>query len=359
MAIPRSVYFDSGKLRILDQTLLPGREVYLECTSVGQVVQAISDLSVRGAPAIGIAAAYALVLGLERFTADAAALQQEMRNRAARLKATRPTAVNLCWAVDRVMLEAERFYGQNRHTTATDGSAYTAGLAKALLKAADLIFAEDKRACRLIGEYGSHLIEQNPQVLTHCNAGSLAVSELGTALAPIYLAHQQGVPVHVYVDETRPLLQGSRLTAFELRRQGVNCTLISDNMAAHVMSLGKVDLVIVGADRVAANGDTANKIGTLNLAILCDHFNIPFYVACPCSTIDLDTQSGSQIEIEERAPEELRQVLGRPSAPVDVPVFNPAFDVTPAALITGLITEKGIIERPDADNLRVFDTSGD
>jgi methylthioribose-1-phosphate isomerase len=166
------------------------------------------------------------------------------------------------------------------------------------------------------------------------------------------------VPVHVYVDETRPLLQGSRLTAFELGRQGVDCTLISDNMAAHVMALGRVDLVIVGADRVAANGDAANKIGTLNLAILCRHFNIPFYVACPCSTIDLNTETGSDIEIEERAAEEVRQVLGQPSAPDDVAVFNPAFDVTPADLITGLITEKGIIDRPSYEQLRIFELSG-
>lgn len=359
MAIPKSVVFDSGKLRILDQTLLPGTEVYLECTSVEQVVRAISNLSVRGAPAIGIAAAYGLILGLEHSIADPLGLQQEIRDRAARLKATRPTAVNLCWAVDRVLVVAERFYDQNADTNLSEEERYGTRLARALRQAADSIFDEDRKACRLIGENGSHLIRQRPRVLTHCNAGSLAVSELGTALAPIYLAHQQGVPVHVYVDETRPLLQGSRLTAFELGRQGVDCTLISDNMAAHVMSLGQVDLVIVGADRVAANGDTANKIGTLNLAILCDHFNIPFYVACPCSTIDLGTATGSQIEIEERAPEEVRQVLGRPSAPVDVAVFNPAFDVTPAALITGLITEKGIIKGPNADKLRLFDTSCD
>lgn len=357
MEIPRSVVFDGGILRILDQTLLPGREIYLECTSVLQVIQAIRDLSVRGAPAIGIAAAYAMVLDLESSSDDRSGLQKEVLARASKLKAARPTAVNLCWAVDRMLDNAESFFDLQRGQSGSESGPMGQRLVSVLMDAADSIYEEDKKACQAIGENAWHLIERHPQVLTHCNAGSLAVSELGTALAPIYLANQRGVPVHVYVDETRPLLQGSRLTAFELGRQGVDCTLISDNMAAHVMALGRVDLVIVGADRVAANGDVANKIGTLNLAILCRHFDIPFYVACPCSTIDLDTETGSEIEIEERAADEVRQVLGQPSAPVDVAVFNPAFDVTPADLITGLITEKGIIDRPSYQRLRVFESS--
>jgi len=359
MEIPRSVVFDGGILRILDQTRLPGSEVYLECRSVIEVIEAIRNLSVRGAPAIGIAAAYALSLGLESSADDLSGLRQQVLTRASDLKAARPTAVNLAWAVDRMLDHAESFFGQQHRRSGPESDQVGQLLVTVLMQAADLIYEEDRQACRAIGENAWQLIEQHPQVLTHCNAGSLAVSELGTALAPIYVARQRGVPVHVYVDETRPLLQGSRLTAFELGRQGVDCTLISDNMAAHVMALGKVDLVIVGADRVAANGDVANKIGTLNLAILCRHFDIPFYVACPCSTIDLNTGTGSQIEIEERAGEEVRQVLGQPSAPVDVAVFNPAFDVTPAPLITGLITEKGVVDRPNYARLRVFESKPD
>ena len=221
-----------------------------------------------------------------------------------------------------------------------------------LLQEAKAIHTEDAMACRAIGEFGAPLVGRHPRLLTHCNAGALAVSELGTALAPIYVAHRQGAKLHVFVDETRPLLQGARLTAWELQRAGVECTLITDNMAASVMAEGRVDAVIVGADRVAANGDVANKIGTLNLAILCKYFNLPFYVACPWSTIDLDTPQGSDIAIEQRQPSEVTQIMDVPIAPEGVDVANPAFDVTPAALVTCIITERGLIEPPLATNLR-------
>ncbi|MBT3425825.1 MAG: S-methyl-5-thioribose-1-phosphate isomerase, partial [Gammaproteobacteria bacterium] len=229
MEIPRSVVFEDGILRILDQTLLPGREVYLECTSVSQVIKAIRELSVRGAPAIGIAAAYAMILGLESCSDDQSGLRNEVLARAAQLKAARPTAVNLCWAVDRMLDNAESFFDLQWSQSGPEPGQTGQRLAGILKDAADLIYEEDKKACQAIGENAWQLVARYPQVLTHCNAGSLAVSELGTALAPIYLASQRGVPVHVYVDETRPLLQGSRLTAFELGRRGVDCTLISDN----------------------------------------------------------------------------------------------------------------------------------
>ncbi len=325
--IPRSVEWTDGSVRLLDQTRLPAEEIYLDCRDIESVHDAISRLAVRGAPAIGIAAAYGLIVGLR-----SEEVSLEILNRRAEyLIGSRPTAVNLAWAVRRMLGVA---------SAANDTS--PAGLLERLEQEAVSIHAEDAAACHAIAEHGFPLIESRPKLLTHCNAGSLAVSELGTALAPIYLAHERGCNVHVFVDETRPLLQGARLTAFELQRAGVPSTLISDNMAAHVMSQGKVDAVIVGSDRVAANGDVANKIGTMNLAILCQHFSIPFFVACPLSTVDLETPTGAEITIEERDPEEVR--AGR--APADMPVYNPAFDVTPASLVTAIITDRGVA-RPD------------
>ncbi|MCB1644527.1 MAG: S-methyl-5-thioribose-1-phosphate isomerase [Pseudomonadales bacterium] len=324
-----SVVWQAGSLHLLDQTLLPQRKVVLLCESVEQVFEAIQQLRVRGAPAIGIAAAYGLLVD---FPADADLAL--IRERATFLESARPTAVNLAWALRRMVSRAE--------------AAVAAGeaLLPALAREASDIHDEDRRSCRLIGEAGLSIVTAKPRVLTHCNAGALAVSELGTALAPIYLAHQQGVDVHVFVDETRPLLQGARLTAWELGQSGVPRTLIADNMVAHVMSRGLVDVVITGADRVAANGDAANKIGTLGVAVMARHYGIPFYIACPASTVDLSTPDGSAIEIEHRDPDEIRRFRSEWMSDADTPVLNPAFDVTPAELITGYMTDRGLLDSP-------------
>lgn len=342
--LPRAVAWHDGELRLLDQTRLPQAEVYVSCRDVETVYEAIASLRVRGAPAIGIAAAYGLLLPFQDIhvpdelrVQDSQVSIEELQRRADYLIQARPTAVNLAWAIKRMLNSAQ---GRQNVDVLT------------LLKEAKAIHAEDAKACRAIGEFGAPLVSGHPRLLTHCNAGALAVSELGTALAPIYVAHRQGIKLHVFVDETRPLLQGARLTAWELRRAGVDSTLITDSMAATVMAEGRVDAVIVGADRVAANGDVANKIGTLNLAILCKYFNLPFYVACPWSTIDLNTPQGSDIAIEQRLSSEVTRIMDVPIAPDGVGVFNPAFDVTPAALVTCVITERGVIEPPFAVNLR-------
>lgn len=326
--IPRAVSWDMGTLTLLDQRKLPASEEYVVCESVDEVFHAIYTLTVRGAPAIGIAAAYGLLVGLEDPLDDA-----EFERRCDYLISARPTAVNLAWAVNRMR--------DFRHACADPKACLQQLTAEAIR-----IHEEDAAACNRIADAGVDIVAKHPNLLTHCNAGSLAVSELGTALAPIYRAHQQGIRLHVFVDETRPLLQGSRLTAYELSRNGVDCTLISDNMAAHVMSEGKVDMVIVGADRIAANGDAANKIGTLGLAILCQYFSIPFYVAVPLSTVDMATASGADIVIEERDPQEVREFGGVVTAPDGVAARSPAFDVTPNALITGIITDAGILSAP-------------
>lgn len=334
MSLPRSVVWENNQLWLLDQTLLPHETKMLHCDSVATVFAAIQALKVRGAPAIGIAAAYGMVIDWQGPVALSA-----LQERAQYLVSARPTAVNLAWAVNRLVAVA----------TANESAGE---VPLALLRAeAETIHNEDKLACRAIGDHGAPLLEGRSNLLTHCNAGSLAVSEYGTALAPIYRAHEQGRKLHVFVDETRPLLQGARLTSYELASAGVPYTLITDNMAAHVMSQGKVDAVIVGCDRVARNGDVANKIGTLNLAILCQHFAIPFYVACPISTIDVDTATGAEIAIESRNPDEVRSFAGALASRQDAPVFNPAFDVTPAALVSALITEVGVITNPDEDEI--------
>jgi methylthioribose-1-phosphate isomerase len=331
--IPAAVVWESGELYLLDQTQLPHQEVLCHCRSIDDVFDAIQTLKVRGAPAIGIAAAYGMLVGL----VAAGEIIDLLRQRGGYLVSARPTAVNLGWAVRR-MLDCA--------TAALAEGVASDALLPLLISEAEAIHAEDRLACRAIGEAGAALVERYPQVLTHCNAGALAVSELGTALAPVYVAAARGANVHVYVGETRPLLQGARLTAFELGRAGISRTLITDSMAAQVMANGLVDLVLVGADRVAANGDIANKIGTLNLAILCRHFDIPFYVACPASTIDRLTPCGAEITIEERAGDEVLTLAGQAIAEADTPVFNPAFDITPAALVTGIITDRGILYPP-------------
>jgi methylthioribose-1-phosphate isomerase len=327
-ALPKSVRWSNDELFVLDQRLLPHTETEIHCRAIEQVHDAIVTLAVRGAPAIGIAAAYGMLLGLELFRPGQEFIT-EVKRRAEYLSDARPTAVNLSWAVNRIVDAARQ--------------ASTGGNVLDILRQEALnIHEEDRVACRRIGEHGAPLISDGATVLTHCNAGALAVSEFGTALAPIYTAWQQGNRLHVYVDETRPLLQGARLTAYELMRSGVPCTLVTDNMAAHLMSEGKVDLVMVGADRVAANGDVANKIGTLNLAILCDYFDIPFYIACPSSTLDAATSTGDDIRIEQRDAREVTHLGDVMHAPWDVQVENPAFDVTPAALVSAIITENGV-----------------
>ena len=364
----RSIRYQDGELWILDQTQLPERTVIERQDSVEQVWSSIKQLKVRGAPAIGVAAAYGLVVGLRRYrTVSGSELCEHAQRLGAYLIESRPTAVNLAWAVRRMLTKAEEFLSPGGGAASGGGAALsgdvdrtpdssTTASAERLYAELELeagrIHTEDIALCRAIGEHGRPLIKPNIGVLTHCNAGRLATSDYGTATAPMYLAHREGVPFRVYADESRPLLQGARLTSWELYAAGIDVTVITDNMAAFVMSQGLVDLVIVGTDRVAANGDVANKIGTLGVAILARHFEIPFYVACPSSTVDLETPTGAEIVIEERGPEEVRSFGLRRTTPPDVQVRNPAFDVTPHELVTGLITERGIVAPPLAEGLR-------
>jgi len=340
--LPRSVRWESGELYLLDQTQIPSKIVEEKQKSIEQVWDSIKQLKVRGAPAIGIAGAYGLLLGVKdkiRLSPDL--FFKELERKASYLDSARPTAVNLKWALTRMINKARNFKAHDSRT-----------IYEILIKEAVQIHNEDKQLCRQIGENGMVLIEEGMGVLTHCNAGSLAVSELGTATAPMYLAHEKGLKFHVYADETRPLLQGARLTCWELQQAGLDVTLICDSMAAHMMSQGLVDLIIVGTDRVAANGDIANKIGTMGLAILAKYFSVPFYVACPYSTISFPTPEGKDIVIEERGEDEITHFGLCRTAPEGIKVRNPAFDVTPNHLVTGLITEKGIIGPPYDLNLR-------
>ncbi len=324
-----------GALELVDQTLLPSELVIKRCDSAEEVGDAIRRLVVRGAPAIGVAGAYGVLLAAHSAKKTSPGELREHVARAAELlAAARPTAVNLAWAVRRMEAAAQ---GQG---------ASAQELYERLEREAKAIEEEDREANRRLGKFGAALLEDGATVLTHCNAGALATVDYGTALGVVYAAAEEGKNVSVYVDETRPLLQGARLTAWELTQAGIPATLICDDMAASVMSQGKVDCVVVGADRVAANGDAANKIGTLNLAILARHFLVPFYVAAPLSTVDFDMASGADIPIEERNPEEVTSFAGARFAPVGVDVYNPAFDVTPACLIDAIITERGVANPP-------------
>ncbi len=337
----RSIDYRDGELWFLDQTQLPERVIIERQESAEHVWDSIKQLKVRGAPAIGIAGAYGLVVGLRPYRAfGREAFLEQAKRLAAHLDGARPTAVNLSWALKRMLRTAEAGGG--------DG----AELFAELEREARRIHREDIELCRAIGEHGRGLIRDDIGILTHCNAGRLATSDYGTATAPMYLAHSQGVRFRVYADESRPLLQGARLTSWELRAAGIDVTVITDNMAAFVMSHGLINLVLVGTDRVAANGDVANKIGTLGVAILAKHFGIPMYVACPSSTVDLATTAGTEIVIEERSPEEVTQFGLRRTTPEGVSVRNPAFDVTPNEIISGLITECGIIRPPYVQALR-------
>jgi methylthioribose-1-phosphate isomerase len=325
-----------GRMELIDQTLLPAECKVIAPRTVEEVWEAIKVLRVRGAPAIGVAAAMGVVVGLRDTADDEAAVLARVNQTCDYLATSRPTAVNLFWALDRMRRVAEERCGQGGRA-----------VKEALLAEAKAIRDEDAAMCRAIGDAGRHLITEGCGVLTHCNAGSLATAEYGTALAPLYRAHEAGRTFRVYVDETRPLLQGARLTMWELGRAGIDATLLCDNTAAVVMREGKVDLVLVGADRIAANGDTANKIGTYGLAVLAQHHGIPFCVAAPSSTFDLSIQSGDQIPIEERGAEEVTESFGRRTAPEGAKVYSPAFDVTPAELIAGIITERGLIKKPN------------
>ncbi len=343
----QSLIWDNDALSLLDQRLLPEETVYLRLTTTQDVWEAIRELKVRGAPAIGIAAAYGVVLGVQGFIGSAADWAAEAERQAEHLATSRPTAVNLFWALDRMKARARAL--------AEQGVA-SAEATQALLDEAKQIHAEDEATNRLIGKHALTLFKDGIGVLTHCNAGGLATAKYGTALAPFYLALEQGIQLKVFADETRPVLQGARLTAFELQRAGVDVTLICDNMAGHVMSKGWIQAVIVGTDRVAANGDVANKIGTYSVAVLAKAHGIPFYVACPLSTIDLSTPTGADIPIEERHSDEVTVGFGKRTAPEGIAVYNPAFDVTPAELVTAIVTEKGIVTAPYEENLRkLFD----
>jgi methylthioribose-1-phosphate isomerase len=325
---------DGSGVDIIDQTLLPETEQRIILADVDQVVEAIRSLRVRGAPAIGVAAAMGLAVEMGRHVAEpTAAFAERLRATAAKLRAARPTAVNLAWAV-------------NRTAGTVSAVPDNAAAVRVMHEEATRILLEDKEMCRMIGEHAEALFQDDTGVLTHCNAGALATGGIGTALAPIYTAAAEGRRIRVFASETRPLMQGSRLTAWELDRAGIDVTLIPDSVAAVLMAQGRIDLVIVGADRIAANGDVANKIGTYGLAVLARHHAVPFYVAAPTTTIDRATAAGEDIPIEFRDPDEVRRGFGRLTAPADVAVFTPAFDVTPAGLITAIITDRGILRPP-------------
>lgn len=335
--LPKSIEWVGGldgHARLIDQTRLPSELTFLECRDVATMREAILTLRIRGAPAIGIAGAMGAVLGVRDYEgSDRRGFLRHLSDVSSDLRSVRPTAVNLSWALDRLLALARAL---------PDADVTTLKLS--LLEEAGRIRNEDASMCRSIGRHGESLIRAGAGVLTHCNAGALATAEYGTALAPMYVAHGQGRSFRAYAAETRPLLQGSRLTAWELRQAGIDVTLVCDNMVGAIMKQGLVDLVITGADRIAANGDVANKIGTYGVAVLADHHGIPFYVAAPSTTFDFATPEGSRIPIEQRDPDEIRRGFGGLTAPADVPCHCSAFDVTPADLIRGIITEHGFIQ---------------
>ncbi len=343
MSTPRTLEWIGdvdGMLRLIDQTLLPTQLVYCDCRTVEEVWEAIKVLRVRGAPAIGVAAAYGVVIGMQGCRGSGMEFRHRLGEVADYLRTSRPTAVNLFWALDRM----------ERCLEGLKGDADL--LARGLLEEAAVIEDEDRQMCRAIGQHGAALIRDGAGVLTHCNAGGLATADYGTALAVMFAAAEQGRRFAVFADETRPLLQGARLTAWELHERGLDVTLICDNMAAQVMKEGRIQLVVVGADRIAANGDTANKIGTYGVALLARAHGIPFYVAAPSSTFDLSLPTGAGIPIEQRDPREVTHGFAKQTAPDGVKVYNPAFDVTSAELIAGIITEKGVIQPVTTASIR-------
>lgn len=328
-----------GHVTMIEQTLLPLEERQLEVRTVDGMVDAIYRLAVRGAPAIGVAAGYGMVLGI-RGEGDGA-LEAARRTKAT-LDAARPTAVNLSWATARIL----------RHLEARAGAGDAgAALEEAALEEARAIDQGDRATCAAMGAFGAALIGDDATLLTHCNAGALATAGIGTALAPIYTAHAAGKRVRVFADETRPLLQGARITTWELMRAGIDVTLITDGMAARVMDEGRIDAVFVGSDRITRNGDVCNKIGTFAVALAAKHFGVPFHVVAPLSTVDPHLSSGRDIPIEERPAEEITEGFGKRTAPPGAKVYAPAFDVTPAELVTSIVTEVGVIERPDTSKM--------
>lgn len=338
----RHIEWKDGVLNVLNQIKLPAVTEYNAKKTVEDVFYAIKDMELRGAPLIGIAAGYGMYIGVK----DLDEMSHEdfmaiVRKNGEFLAKSRPTAVNLFWAIDRMVEKADSLKGKSIEEKK-----------KALEEEANRIHQEDAEINRAIGENLLTLLKDGMTILTHCNAGILATGQYGTATSPMYLAKERGCNLKVYADETRPYLQGARLTSYELHKAGIDVTLICDNMAGMVMSQGKIDAVITGTDRVAANGDVANKIGTMSVAILAKHFGIPVYIAAPSSTIDMKTPTGKDIPIEERDPCEVTYWYGKQIAPEDVKVYNPAFDVTPHELITAIVTDKGVVEPPFEENLK-------
>jgi len=330
-----------GHVRLLDQTRLPTEVVYIDCHDVDTLWEAIRVLRVRGAPAIGVAAAMGVVLGAQTIVAGQFdAYWVALKKATDYLRTSRPTAVNLFWALDRM----ERVAQAHRDLRPEQ-------ITEKLLREARAVLQEDQAMCRAIGRHGADLLQTGQTVLTHCNAGALATGGMGTALSVLYTAHEQGKQIRVFADETRPLLQGARLTTWELLQAEIDVTLICDNMAAQVMKEGRIDLVVTGADRIAANGDAANKIGTYGVAVLARAHGVPFYVAAPSSTFDLSLADGDQIPIEQRDAREITHPFGRQTGPDGVRVYNPAFDVTPAHLIHGIVTEMGVIQPVNRDTV--------
>lgn len=338
----KTIEWKNGAVKMIEQTLLPETYKVITVKNTKDMWHAIKRLAVRGAPAIGIAAAYGTILGIQNSKAkNWTQFKKDLLKTTRYLATSRPTAVNLFWALDRMVACAEK----NKEKNISD-------IKKILLKEANLIFEEDRKICRSIGKNGLKVVKKGSTILTHCNAGGLATADYGTALAVMYAAHEAGKKISVFADETRPLLQGSRLTTWELMKAKIPVTLICDNMAAQVMKEGKIDLVVTGADRIAINGDAANKIGTYGVALLAKAHKIPFYIAAPKSTFDFSLKNGSGIPIEQRKDEEITCGFGKRTAPKNVKTYNPAFDVTPANLIAGIITEYGIIEKPTAAKVK-------
>ncbi len=343
MAI-KTIEWRNGSARIIDQRQLPGKLVYIDCRDLRTLWWAIKNLAVRGAPALGVAAAFGVLLGIKNYKdkeKDTKKFLQHLEDVCDYIGTSRPTAVNLFNVLERMYDVA---VSHRKHSVAE--------LKKILEKEALAIFEEDRKVCRQMGNFGAHLIRPGSQIMTVCNAGALATADYGTALGVMYSAKRQGKKFKVVACETRPLLQGARLTAWELVKEKIPTTLICDNMAATLMKQGKIDGIFTGADRIASNGDTANKIGTYNLAVLAKHHGVPFYVVAPFSTFDLKIKSGAQIPIEERKKEEVTSFAGTPTAPAGVNVYNPAFDVTDHSLITAIITERGVIKPPFAENIK-------
>jgi methylthioribose-1-phosphate isomerase len=338
-----TVEWDGDAVVMIDQRRLPGEEVYLRCRDHREVASAIKDMAIRGAPAIGVAAAMGIALGMASSPSEGPALREELDAICEMMRATRPTAVNLFWAIDRM---------RRRFAAAEPLGGHA--LREALASEARAIQEEDLAACRRMGDLGASLLGARSRVLTHCNAGALATAGYGTALGVVRSAAREGKIERVFADETRPYLQGARLTAWELAHDGIPTTLIADNMAGHMMATGEVDAVIVGADRIAANGDVANKIGTYSVAVLAKENRVPFYVVAPVSTFDLATPSGDRIPIEERSAEEVTHHAGRRLAPEGISVRNPAFDVTPSRYVTAIVCERGIARPPYGESLRAL-----